>query len=227
MKRFITASLVAAAMLVAQAQAQTSIVFYSFNTNGFGGTIGSAAYTNYVTTANIGSGISSFSYSNSQATTVLSLLSSVSGNPNNHGFPAGNSVSLNGWNGGASYFQFTLDATGYQNLVLSWAGNRSGSGPTNLVLRYSSDGGSTFTDFTTIPSNNLVNYSTTQDLSSVTSLNNNSLDVFRLVGVDAAAGGTLKIDNFTIDGTAIPEPSTVMLVGAGLLGLFAIRRRRS
>ena len=225
MKRFIIASLVAVAILTAGAQAQTTIVFYSFNTNGFTGTIGSTAMTNYVQVANIGSSISSFSFSNSQAIPSLTLLSAVSGGGNTHGFPSGNSVGMNGWNGGASYFQFTLDATGYQNLVLAWAGNRSSTGPTNLVLEYSSDGGATFNNFVNLGS--LANYTTTQDVSSVTALNNNSLDVFRLVGVDAVAGGTLKIDNFSIDVTAVPEPSTMLLVGAGVLGMFAIRRRRS
>lgn len=227
MKKFIMASLVAAAILATQARA-TTIVFYSFNTNGFaGGTTGLPAsdFTNYVTTANTGSNITTFSNFNG-AGQPLTILSSVSGSPNNHGFPAGNSVSQNAWNGNASYFQFTLDATGYQNLVLAWAGNRSSTGPTNLVLRYSSDGGSTFSDFATFaaPSNSSV----TQDLTSVTSLNNNSIDVFRIVGVDVgAAAGTIKIDNFSIDATAIPEPSTVMLVGIGFAGMLALRRRRA
>ena len=34
-------------------------------------------------------------------------------------------------------------------------------------------------------------------------------------------------DALTLTGTVIPEPSTMMLVGTGLLGLLAIRRRRS
>lgn len=225
MKKFITASLVAVAILTAQAQAQTTIVFYSFNTNAL--LDGTSAQTNFVTTANIGSAISSFSYSNSQVTPVLTILSSVTASPNNHGFSAGNSVGMNGWNGGASYFQFTLDSTGYQGLILAWAGNRSGTGPTNITVRYSSTGvGGTFTDFSnfTAPANT----ATTQNLSSVTALDNNPNVVFRIVGVDAAAAGTLKIDNFSIDAVSvIPEPSTVMLVGAGLLGMLAIRRRRS
>lgn len=44
--------------------------------------------------------------------------------------------------------------------------------------------------------------------------------------------GTMTIDNLLVDTTAagvglIPEPSTIMLLGTGLLGLLAIRRRRS
>src|SRR5579871_998502 len=127
MKRLILAGVVALAIFVAEAQAQ--IVFYSFNTNGFSGTPLTAAMTNYVITANIGSGISQFSNFNTGSGSPLAILSSVSGSPNNHGFPAGNSISQNGWNGNSSYFQFTLNATGYQDIVLAWTGNVSSTGP--------------------------------------------------------------------------------------------------
>jgi hypothetical protein len=231
MKKFLLASVVATAVFVAQAQAQ--IVFYSFNTNGFTGAVLTTAQSNTIITANIGSSISSFTNQNSVGGgfSTMTILSSTGGNPNNRGFAGGNSVSQNGWNGNNSYFQFTLDATGYQNIMLSWAGNISGTGPTNTGIWYSSDGGANFTLFNTIASV-LNTFSTTQDLSSVTTLNNNALDVFRLygtnvTGVAIAAGGTMKIDNFAIDATVVPEPSTMVLVGAGLLGLLASRRRRS
>ncbi|HUJ72269.1 MAG TPA: hypothetical protein VLZ30_08490, partial [Verrucomicrobiae bacterium] len=163
MKRFLMAGVAAAVIFAAQAQA-TTIVFYSFNTNGFSGTMLTGAMTNYVETANIGSSISTFGNFNA-AGTPLTILSSVSGSPNNHGFPAGNSVSQNAWNGNASYFQFTLDATGYQSLVLAWAGNVSSTGPLNTTLEYSTDGGGTFNNFATFATP--ANSSTTQDLSSV------------------------------------------------------------
>ena len=236
MKRVIIASLAALAILATQTQAQTNIVFYSFNTNGFTGTLFTPAFTNYVITANIGSSISSFTNVNTGGGfQTLTILSSVSTSPNNHGFSAGNSVSQNGWNGNNSYFQFTLDATGYQNLVLAWTGNVSGTGPATNGFWYSSDGGSTFNLFSTFraPDNNATVGIVTQDLSSVTALNNNSLDVFRIYGTNIVNGGTIsnsgteKIDNFSIDAIAVPEPSTMLLVAAGVFGMFAIRRRRS
>jgi hypothetical protein len=217
MKRILIASVVAVVVLVAQARAQTGIVFYSFN---------DTSSTGAVITATVGSGLSTFSNFNS-AGNPISILSSVSGNPNNRGFSAGNSVSQNGWDGDASYFQFTLDSTGYQDIILSWGENRSSTGPNEWTIRYSSNGGGLFTDFSTIalPANSAVSV----DLTSVTAINNNPDVIFRLVGIGAsAAGGTAKIDNFNIDATAvIPEPSTVVLVGAGLVGLLALRRRRS
>jgi len=215
MKKLLIASAVTVMLFAAQAKAQTGIVFYSFNDQ---------SSTGALITAAVGSSISQFSNFNT-AGSPLTILSSVSSNPNNHGFSAGNSVSQNNWDGSA-YFQFTLDSTGYSDIILSWAGNVSGTGPQNTTLRYSSTGvGGIFTDFATFatPKNSAV----TQNLSSVSALNNNPNVVFRLVGVDASntAAGTMKIDNFNID--AIPEPSTMLLVGAGLVGLLALRRRRS
>lgn len=224
MKRLIAASVVALTILSAQAKADT-IVFYSFNTNATMGL--TSAQTNFVETANIGPTISQFSNFN-PAGTPLTILSSVSSNPNNHGYPAGNSVSQNAWNSNNAYFQFTLDSTGYQSLILAWAGNVSGTGPTSMTLQYSTTGVSgTFTPFATFatPANSMV----TEDLTSITALNNNASDVFRLVGSSAsAAGGTAKIDNFSIDATVVPEPSTIFLIGCGLVGILPmIRRRRS
>jgi hypothetical protein len=231
MKKLLVASVVAVAIFAAQVKADT-IVFYSFNTNDFSGTMLTPAMTNYVETANIGSGISSFSNFN-PAGTPLTILSSVSGSPNNHGFPAGNSVSQNDWTGNSSYFQFTLNATGYQDLVLAWTGNVSSTGPATNGLWYSSDGGATFALFSTFraPDNNVTVGAVTQDLSSVSALDNNALDVFRIYGTNVvggaiAAAGTMKIDNFSIDAIAIPEPSTIFLIGCGLVGILPIIRRR-
>jgi hypothetical protein len=226
MKKFLVASIAAAAILVAQAKADT-ILFYSFNTNGYTGSLAiplSAAVTSYVETANIDlNGGSAFSNFNS-AGSPLTILSSVSGNPLNHGFSAGNSISQNNWLAdGTAYFQFTLNATGYQNLVLSWAENRSSTGPTSIDVQYSTTGvGGTFSDFGAIAVGS--NLGLTEDMSSILTLNNNANDVFRLYGVGAsAAAGTLKIDNFAVD--TIPEPSTMTLIGFGLVGLVAFGRR--
>lgn len=217
MKKFLIASMAAVVILAAQAKAQTGIVFYSFNDQ---------SSSNALITATVGSGISAFSNFNT-AGNPFTILSSVSGNPNNRGFSAGNSVSQNAWNGDGSYFQFTLDSTGYQDIILTWGENSSGTGPHSAKLQYSSTGvGGSFTDFATFAAPN--NSAMLQDLTSVSAINNNSDVVFRLVGLGTTSnGGTWKIDNFNIDATAVPEPSTVMLVGASLVGLLALRRRRS
>ena len=45
-------------------------------------------------------------------------------------------------------------------------------------------------------------------------------------GGSIGTGGTDRVDNFTVF-SPVPEPSTVALVGAGLFGMLAMRRRRS
>lgn len=211
---------------VAQSNAQitNNIVFYAFDSNTTFA-VNTAAWSNAVVTATVGSSISSFSNFNTGSGSPFTVLSSVSGNGNNHGFLASNSVGQNGWVGDGSYFQFTLDSTGYQDLIVGWAGNRSGTGPTNIVFRYSSTGtGGTFSDIATFPA--LANSSTNFNLTSITALNNNPNVVFRIYGVDvSSSGGTLKLDNFSVD-AIIPEPSTMVLVGLGLVAMLASRRRR-
>jgi PEP-CTERM motif len=51
-----------------------------------------------------------------------------------------------------------------------------------------------------------------------------SLDSFALRQSDSINNETISVDNLVV---TIPEPSTIALVGAGLVGLLALRRRRS
>lgn len=223
--KFAIGSVVALLLSTAQSRADL-VVYYSFTSNQ-ANAVSTPAWTNATLAADVGPTLSSFSNFHT-GTTPLTILAGLSGNLQS-GFVAGNAISQNGWDGNASYFQFTLNGTGYQSFVLSWAANKSGTGPTNTVLEYSTDGGANFSPALTFTNTaGAAGRVITQDLSAVTALNNNSLDVFRFRGIDVgAAGGTWKLDNFTIDGIAIvPEPSTVLLVGMGLVGLFMARRRR-
>jgi PEP-CTERM motif-containing protein len=223
-------------------------VYYSFNnTNQLNGT---TAGTNAFLAADTGSAISTFTFgssfregSNGTATAQVDLFAGTTVNAQ-PGFVAGNTASSNGSLGDAnSYVQFTLDATGLQNLIVSWAGTRSTSasnaGAGTNTLEYSTDGGSTFNIFqvNAIPaataSGAFIPF--TNDLTAVTALNGNASDVFRVyysqayipsTGLQSTAG-TERMDNLTINASAIPEPSTILLVGAGLAGMIMIRRRRS
>ena len=166
--------------------------------------------------------------------------------------PAGNgsanSLSSNNWAVG-DYYQFSLATTGYEDIKIGWGQTSSGTGPGEFKLSYQINGGG-FTDFqnyTVFPNQvaapglgtwsnvtEITGYNFTVDLSAVTGLDNAASVNFRLImrttadstppGTVATAG-TSRVDNFTINGTAVPEPS------AGLLGLTAValiplRRRR-
>ncbi len=167
--------------------------------------------------------------------------------------PAGDgsshSFSANTWAVG-DYWQFEVSTVGLSGEILNWDQTSSTTGPQQFILQYSTDG-TTFTPFGStllVASNaapNAVWNSTTSsaiyhfsvDLSSVTALDNQTTDFFRIVdgstiseggnGGVVAAGGTDRVDNFTVTAAAVPEPSAVALVGAGLIALLAVRPRRS
>lgn len=152
------------------------------------------------TSADIGSSISSFT--NSSASGSLSFPAGTSVNLQG-GYSAGTAISQDGWGtNDTSYFQITLNAAGQTNMTVSFAAQRSSTGPTQLKLQYSSDGGANFTDSTTF--NVDTTFSSTgvlsADFSGVTALNNTTNVVFRLVGLNVSNGsaGSLRVDNFTI-----------------------------
>jgi hypothetical protein len=171
----------------------------------------------------------------------LNVYSSPAGNGSAHSFSA------NGWATASpttnDYWQFQVSTLGLSGITVAYDQNGSGTGPRDFVFQYSTDG-STFTPLGSQYSlTSGITWSSTgspqathesDDLSAVTALNNQSAVYFRIVdnstvninGGAVGASGTDRIDNFLVT-AAIPEPSTVVLVGAGLVGLLAIRRRRS
>lgn len=165
--------------------------------------------------------------------------------------PAGNgsleSFSSNGWDAGEG-FQFRTSTVGFDSINIAWDQTGSNTGPRDFIVQHSDDG-ITFTNFgsvyalpspavgwsTTVP-NALGNTSFTADFSSIAALNNAPTAFFRLiqqgtVSINAgivASGGTGRVDNFVVNGTAIavPEPTSMALIGVvGVTGL-AVRYRR-
>jgi hypothetical protein len=215
----------AVALLIAAAQAKADVVlvYYSFNTNDVTLLPGPSANTNTWLTASIdqnGGSVFSFKTANGLATAFAGI------NANNQpGYPANSSFGHNLWTGTTNYFQFTLNTTGYENLILTFAANRSATGVTNLLFQYDIGAGfQTINAALAITAASNVAY--TNGLP--TDLNNQSSAIIRFTSNGALAGGTFRVDNLTVTGTEIiPEPSTVFLVGLGLAGLIAVRRRSS
>jgi hypothetical protein len=169
-----------------------------------------------------------------------STYSSPVGNGSAHSF------SSNTWAVG-DYYQFSVSTLGLDSILLSWDQTSSGTGPRDFKLAYSIDG-TTFTDFAnySVLANASPNpvwnsstasalYSFSQNLSSVTALNNQATVYFRLVDTSAvsAGGGTVgtagtdRVDNFSVSTAVVPLPAAVWLLGSGLLGLGGLTRRRS
>jgi hypothetical protein len=170
----------------------------------------------------------------------LNVYSSPAGNGSAH------SYSANGWATASpttnSYWQFQVSTLTLSNITVTYDQNGSGTGPRDFVFQYSTDG----TSFTQVDGpyslTSGITWSTTGSpqgthvspaTSSIAALTNQSTVYLRIVdnstvninGGAVGASGTDRVDNFVV--TGIPEPSTVLLVGAGLVGLLAIRRRRS
>jgi len=165
--------------------------------------------------------------------------------------PAGNgslhSLSSNVWLAG-DYYQFTVPTTGIQNIVVSYDQISSSTGPKVFNFLYSTDGttfstaGSYSIGLTETATNSTGGtatesswgtastggYNHSFDLSGIPGLNNDAGAVFEIVDADTttATGGTDRIDNVIVSGTAVPEPASLSLMTLAAAGLL-FRRRKS
>jgi hypothetical protein len=166
-----------------------------------------------------------------------STYSSPAGNGSSHSFSSTN------WAVG-DYYQFKVSTTGLSNIDLTFDQTSSNTGPGNFQLEYSTTG-SGFTNFGsayTVLANSAPNppwnattgsslYTITDDLSSITALNNAPAVYFRLAdsstvsanGGVVASGGTDRVDNVIVQ--SVPEPMSMSVIAVGAVGLLARRRR--
>jgi hypothetical protein len=151
--------------------------------------------------------------------------------------PVGNdsakSFSANHWLSGDDY-DFQVPTTGLDDILVSFDQTSSGTGPKAFSLVYASGATSGTVPYTVGTASFAATSSVTAvtfgfDLSAVTGLDNSSLVDFKLVDNDTttATGGTDRVDNFIVQGTAtsVPEPAGLSLLAASTLAL--VRRRKA
>lgn len=142
------------------------------------------------------------------------------------GNDSSNSLDAKEWSIG-DYFEFQTSTLDFANISISFDQYRSSNGPVDWDFEYSIDG-SQFTK--------KLNYSMTDssswitipiDLSSIPILANETNVYFRLVADSPPGqGGAVRIDNFTVSGIPVPEPSVAVLTLVLLCGMAAVKFRR-
>jgi len=177
-------------------------------------------------------------------------LASSGANATSYTSPAGNgsqyAFSSNVWKAG-DYYQASFSGTGYTGLSFAWDFTRSTTGPATWTVIMSVDGGTTWSTllatYTPIVNSatptgagtwntSTYNAAYTSSIALGASADNASSIIVRVQAlVDPVnstgtyqAGGTARIDNVFVNGTAVPAPGAVALLGVA--GLAARRRRR-
>jgi hypothetical protein len=121
-----------------------------------------------------------------------------------NGDPAGAHLRFNDPIGGI--LEFELPTTGYENVVVSFATRRSGSGAGDQLWYFSLNGGVDYTLFTTIQPNNGDPALETLNFTSIAGANDNA--DFRIkVEFEQGLGGTVgnnRFDNFAVDADPLP-----------------------
>ena len=114
----------------------------------------------------------------------------------------------------------------FQNMTLSFATNGNGNGFTSVQLSYSTNGGATFTAG---PNALLTQRPQIVSLAVPAGANNAPLLVLRLEFSGGQSNGNdiqTIVDNIQINGTIVPEPTTIAGGLLGVLGLCWFQRRR-
>lgn len=163
---------------------------------------------------------------------VASGISSPSGDLTNAQptFAAGQALAVRGvadLDNNGRYFEFSTSFAGLRNAEVSWAQSGTATGFSSRAFSFSING-SDFTEVGTDTGALSASWETeSYDLSSFTALNNASTAWFRVTLDNATnAAGNNRFDNLTIRATAVPEPTSLVLVGLAAGGGLGVWRRK-
>ncbi len=143
----------------------------------------------------------------------------------------GGSLLLLNSSGGANnkYITFSLSSAGYSSLSLSYATRLTSGAAASQIWTYSLDGVNYSTLKTLNPAADATFTTQTLNLSTLSgsALDNLSTFYLRMTYSTGNTYGSQALDNIQLTGTAVPEPSSALLVLSGIGAAFLCIRRRA
>lgn len=223
-----------AAMAMVESQAQTLIAGWDFQTTTNGGTaILATPNTQTSFVANFGTGTLFLNGTNgSSVWAAASELNAFAGTAVNAGTgfslstTAPASLALVNQTANTKSIVFAIDMSGYEDLTISYATQRTGTGFTSQTWDYSTDGVN-WVNFDTVSGVEIPAAFGTVTLATTAGLDEDATAFVRMtVAGNTSASGNNRLDNIQFNAVAVPEPAVSMLLGSvGMVLLF--RRKRS